>query len=240
MTDFGTPGSFPTPPTPPSSGARTGPPWEQPGAFFQRWLDTAKSILLDPQGGFRNVRRTGGLGAPLTYYAIGAAPVPDHRLVLFQLIGVGGSMMGGGDAAGPAAVVGGLGMIGVLLFMVVGDLRVLLHLHRASCTSSLSLLGGARHGYEATVRTFAYAHGSALPIGMVPFCGGAIAGIWALVCEIFGLAEMQETTPVKAAIAIFAPLVLCCVVMFVFWARDHGDDHGVGAADHGAVGTRRP
>ena len=75
MTDFGTPGSFPTPPTPPSSGARTGPPWEQPGAFFQRWLDTAKSILLDPQGGFRNVRRTGGLGAPLTYYAVGAAPV---------------------------------------------------------------------------------------------------------------------------------------------------------------------
>ena len=59
---------------PPPSGARTGPPWELPGAFFQRWLDTAKTILLDPQGGFRNVRRTGGLGAPITYYAIGAAP----------------------------------------------------------------------------------------------------------------------------------------------------------------------
>ena len=82
MTDFGTPGSFPTPPTPPSSGARTGPPWEQPGAFFQRWLDTAKSILLDPQGGFRNVRRTGGLGAPLTYYAIGAAPVRSSASIL--------------------------------------------------------------------------------------------------------------------------------------------------------------
>ena len=74
MTDFGTPGSFPSAPMPPSSGARTGPPWEQPGAFFQRWLDTAKSILLDPQGGFRNVRRTGGLGAPFTYYAVGARP----------------------------------------------------------------------------------------------------------------------------------------------------------------------
>jgi hypothetical protein len=216
MSDFGTPGSFPTPPTPPSSGARTGPPWEQPGAFFQRWFDTAKSILLDPQGGFRNVRRTGGLGAPLLYYASGAAPF-ILASILFQLIGIGGSMMGGGDVAGPAALVGGLGMVGVMLFMVVG-IFVFFFIYTGLVHLTLSLLGGARHGYEATVRTFAYAHGSALPIGMVPFCGGAIAGIWALICEIFGLAEMQETTPVKSAIAIFAPLVLCCVVMFVFWA----------------------
>ena len=105
-TDFGTPGSFPTPPTPPSSGARTGPPWEQPGAFFKRWIDTAKTILLDPQGGFRNVRRSGGLGAPITYYAVGAAPFLTS--VLFQLIGLGGLVMGGGDAAGPG-LLGGLG-----------------------------------------------------------------------------------------------------------------------------------
>ena len=82
----------------------------------------------------------------------------------------------------------------------------------------LSLLGGARHGYEATARTFAYAHGSSAPDRMVPICGGPIAGIWALVCAIFGLAEMQETTPVKAAIAIFAPLILCCILGFLFWA----------------------
>ena len=54
MTDFGTPGSFPTPPMPPS-GARTGPPWELPGAFFQRWLDTAKSILVLPSGSEINI-----------------------------------------------------------------------------------------------------------------------------------------------------------------------------------------
>jgi hypothetical protein len=38
-----------------------------------------------------------------------------------------------------------------------------------------------------------------------------------LVCEIFGLAEMHETTVAKSAIAIFAPLLLCCVVMFLVW-----------------------
>jgi hypothetical protein len=214
MTDFGTPGSFPTPPTPPSSGARTGPPWEQPGAFFQRWLDTAKSILLDPQGGFRNVRRTGGIGAPLTYYVVGASPA-ILGLLLFNLFGMGmGMMTGGSDGAGAAAIVGG-GFLGVILLAVVGYLvgffilTGLVHL-------VLSLLGGAKHGYEATVRVFAYAHGSALPLAIIPPCA-AIAGIWALVCEIFGLAEMQETTPVKAAIAIFSPIILCCVLWVVLW-----------------------
>ena len=48
MTHFGTPGLFPTPPMPPSSGARTGPPWEEPGAFFQRWIDTAKGNPARP------------------------------------------------------------------------------------------------------------------------------------------------------------------------------------------------
>jgi hypothetical protein len=215
MTDFGTPGSFPSAPMPPSSGARTGPPWEQPGAFFSRWIDTAKMILLDPMNGFANVRRTGGLGAPLTYYAVGAAPA-IVAMVLFQLIGLSGSMMGGGRSAGPAALIGGAGIIGFLVLLVIWFLlgffigTGIVHL-------VLSLLGGAKHGYEATARAFAYSYGSAVPIAMVPICGGFIAGIWALVCVIMGLANLQETTPVKSAIAIFAPLVLCCIVMALAW-----------------------
>jgi hypothetical protein len=213
MTDFGTPGSIPPPP----SGGRSGPPWEQPGSFFQRWIDTAKSILLDPQGGFRNVRRTGGLGAPLTYYIVGFSPAVLGYL-LFNLFGLGLGMMGSDDAAGAAAgaaIIGG-GMIGGLLFFVIAYL-VGFFILTGIVHLVLSLLGGTKHGYEATVRTFAYAHGSALPIAIIPFCA-PIAGLWALVCEIFGLAEMQETTPVKAAIAIFSPLLLCCILGFLFWA----------------------
>jgi hypothetical protein len=212
MTDFGTAGSFPTPPTPPMD-TRTGPPWELPGAFVQRWLDTAKMILLDPMNGFRTVRRTGGLGAPLTYYAVGVAPA-ILASVLFQLIGIGGSMMGGGDAAGPMAMIGGAGLIGFLLFLVVAFL-VGFFIGTGIIHLVLSLLGGAKYGYEATARTFAYAYGSASPIAIVPFCGGPIAGIWALVCAIMGLANMQETTPVKAAIAVFSPMVLCCILWFL-------------------------
>jgi hypothetical protein len=213
MTDFGTPGSFPSAPVPPSSGDRTGPPWEQPGAFFSRWIDTAKMILLNPQGGFANVRRSGGLGAPLTYYAVGIAPAVIIGL-LFQLL-VGGSAMMGGGRGGAAAMGGAM----LLVFMLIGLVLVfvMFFIGTGIVHLVLSLLGGARHGYEATFRTFAYAAGSAAPIGMVPFCGGFISAIWTLVCAVMGLANMQETTPVKAAIAIFAPVLLCCVLWFLAW-----------------------
>ena len=215
MSDFGTPGSFPAAPVPPSSASRSGPPWEQPGPFVSRWIDTAKTILLDPKNGFSNVRRTGGLGAPLTYYAVGAAPAVIG-FVLLQMVGIGGTMMGGGDGAGPMALIGGAGLIGFLLLLVVGFL-IGFFIGTGIVHLVLSLLGGARHGYEATARTFAYAYGSSLPIAFIP-CVGAIAGIWGLVCAIMGLANMQETTPVKAAIAIFSPMVLCCVLWFLFAA----------------------
>jgi len=45
MTDFGTPGSFPTPPTPPSSGARTGPPWVMIRTTSKAWKDTMREVV---------------------------------------------------------------------------------------------------------------------------------------------------------------------------------------------------
>jgi hypothetical protein len=68
MTDFGVPpGTFPPtiPPPPPPAGGRTGPPWEQTGPAIQRYIDTVKGVLLDPATTFRNLRREGGLGAPI-------------------------------------------------------------------------------------------------------------------------------------------------------------------------------
>ena len=119
--------------------------------------------------------------------------------------------------ASSAALFGGAGVIGFLIVLVCLFL-VGFFIGTGIVHLVLSLLGGAKHGFEATARTFAYAYGSSAPIMAVPICGGPIAGIWALVCAIFGLAEMQETTPVKAAIAIFSPTILCCILGFLFWA----------------------
>jgi hypothetical protein len=207
MTDFGTPGSFPSAPMPPSSGDRTGPPWEQPGAFFSRWIDTAKMILMDPMGGFKNVRRTGGLGAPLTYYLLGGS-VFLAVFLLLNLVGFGLPGLGG---RGGALMAGGMVM---MLVFVICAVVVGFFIGTGIVHLALSLLGGAKHGYEATARAFAYASGSTLPLQWIPICGPFV-GLYGLFCAVMGLAEMQETSPVKAAIAVFAPAVLCCVIGFI-------------------------
>jgi hypothetical protein len=176
----------------------------------QRWIDTAKTILLDPKGGFSNVRREGGIGAPITYYLIGSA-ISLIGSLLWNMIGIGG--MGGMGNMGPGAAAGGIvglffGLIFGICVIVVGLFIITGIVHLV-----LSLLGGTRYGFETTLRALTYAFGSSAPIGFVPFCGGLIAGVWGLVCAIMGLADMQETTPVKSAIAILTPLVLCCIVI---------------------------
>jgi hypothetical protein len=60
--------------------------------------------------------------------------------------------------------------------------------------------------------------GSTLPLAIVPFCGGAIGGIWGMICTIIGLAQAQETSTGKAAAAVLIPLVLCCGLAILFSA----------------------
>jgi hypothetical protein len=213
MTDFGTPaGTFPPPPVPPpppppfSGGGRTGPPWEQPGPAVQRFIDTAKGALLDTENAFGNMRREGGLANPIVYYLIGGL-----ISVLAQAIwnGIGFSMPGMGGGYAGAGIISGL-LIGAC-FVVLGIFiwSGIVHL-------MLMLLGGQNFPFETTLRTIAYAHGSAAPIGAVPFCGGLIAGLWGVYAAIIGLSKTQEISTGKAAGAILIPVLVCCVLTFVF------------------------
>jgi hypothetical protein len=212
MTDFGTPaGTFPppVPPPPPSApfGDRTGPPWEQSGPAVQRFVDTVKGVLLDPATTFRNMRREGGIGNPLAYYLIGALVS-----VVAQSVwrGMGLGRLGGMGMYGGAGFVSGL-LLGAC-FVVIGVFigAGIVHL-------MLMLLGGQNQPFETTFRTLAYAHGSAAPIGIVPFCGTVVAPIWGIVCAIIGLSQTQEISTGKAAAAVLIPILVCCVLVFLFF-----------------------
>jgi hypothetical protein len=209
MTDFGAPpGTFPppVPPQPPSYGSRSGPPWEQPGELFQRYIETAKGALLDTAVAFRNMRREGGLGNPLAYYLIGGL-----ISVLGQAIWAGISPMPVYGGFG----YGGAGLIGTLLF---GACAVVLGIFIGSgiIHVMLMLLSGAKYPFETTFRTVCYAHGSAAPIGAIPICGGFIAGLWGLYAIIIGLSETQEISVGKSAAAVLIPGLVCCLIAILF------------------------
>ena len=46
---------------------------------------------------------------------------------------------------------------------------------------------------------------------VVPGCGGLVALVWGLVVLIIGLGEIQRCGSGKAALAVFAPVILVCV-----------------------------
>jgi hypothetical protein len=211
MSDFGTPPPpppFPTFPTapPPAGPLRSGPAWEHDGPAVQKFIDTAKAVLMDPTNTFATMKREGGLQNPLIYYVIGAV-LASVGTILWQSIGMGMPMGRGGAAFG----LGFLIFIPVLYLLCVFIASGIYHV-------VLGLLGGRNFPYETTFRVVAYAVGSSLPLAIVPFCGGTIGGIWGLICTIIGLAQAQETSMGKAAGAVLIPVVLCCGIGFLFSA----------------------
>jgi hypothetical protein len=210
MTDFGAPaGTFPPPPVPPpppSPGGRTGPPWEQPGPAVQRFIDTAKGVLLEAEKAFSTMRREGGLANPIVYYLIGG------------LISVLAQAIWNGIGLNPGYGMGPYAGAGIFSSLILGACIVILGIFIWSgiVHVMLMLLGGQNFPFETTLRTIAYAHGSAAPIGAAPFCGGLIAGLWGLYAVIIGLSKMQEISTGKAAGAVLIPVLVCCVLAFIF------------------------
>jgi hypothetical protein len=92
------------------------------------------------------------------------------------------------------------------------------------------IVGGANQPFETTYRVLAFSQGSTGPLQMIPVCGGAIAGVWALICNCIGLARAHGTDTGRAVLAVFLPLIVCCggiiVVAMMFgalgaWSTSH-------------------
>jgi hypothetical protein len=219
MSDFGTPQpppppppppAFPVPP-PPAPPGRTGPPWEQAGQSLQSFIDTAKTVLTDPTTAFSQMRREGGLVAPLVYYLIGML-IGVLGSMIWQFAGLGAGWGPGAFGMPDAGLAVGMGasLIAIPIICTIGLFIGALIVHVA-----LGLFGGQRYPFETTFRVLAYAQGSALPIAILPVCGGIAAGIWGLIVAIVGLAQAQETTIGKAAAAVLTPTVICCALWFL-------------------------
>ena len=87
-------------------------------------------------------------------------------------------------------------MIAVSVFIGSGILHVM-----------LLILGGAARDFEATFRVVCFAEAPYI-IGLLPFCGQFIAGVWWIVLCIIGLVHAQRTSGGKAAAAVLLPIVL--------------------------------
>jgi len=207
---------------------RNGPAWEQRAelGFFPAIWQTIKGVLLDPARTFETMKREGGLGAPLGF-AVLLSSVGGIAAIFYSVvlqIGTGTMLPPEARQSGmpfdPATM--GIGvMVGLMVFM---PLLVLIGTFIYAGIQHLSLMicSGAKQPFETTYRTYCYAAGATAVIQLVPFCGAYIAGIWAIVSLCIGLAKTHEIGVGRAVCAVLLPMVVCCVLVAVFFGAVMG------------------
>jgi hypothetical protein len=97
-------------------------------------------------------------------------------------------------------------MVTIGIFIYSGVLHLLLR-----------IVGGGAHGFEATFRVVSYSQ-AAQVLGIVPFIGGWIGGIWQLIIQVIGLREIHETSYLRVILAFVIPLfvgILLAVAVIV-------------------------
>ena len=212
-----------------AAAPRSGLPWEhrQERGFFIAFVETLMLVLTKPGEAFLMMRREGGLGGPLIYALIGGCLggiVSALFSLGFQSIGLFA------DKNNSLAAMTGMGIGFGTIILVPFFIVIVLFIWSGLAHLCLMIFGGANQSFETTFRVFAFTQGSAGPLQIIPICGGAIAFVWAIVCNCIGLARAQETDTGRALLAVFSPLIVCCggglVVLFMFgalgaWSASH-------------------
>jgi len=73
---------------------------------------------------------------------------------------------------------------------------------------ALLVVGGAGRSFSATARAVFYGYGATV-WSVIPFCGGLIGGLWALIITIIGISKLHDTALWKAIVAYFLPILVC-------------------------------
>jgi len=224
-------------PTCPSCGAAValqqaaqpaGIPWEDRSrlGFFPALVSTMRLCLADPTQFFSDLPKRENLGSAIQYL-----------LLLAWLGGLGGIVWSLVFRQSQMAVLKSLGfnppeqswpaamrVLFTLVFAVVIPIIVLIStfIWTGIVHVTLWILGGAKEGYEATLRVYAYARGSTALFEWIPICGGLVAAIWSLILQIIGLSRVHGIGGGKAALAVLLPLALCCLIFAALIAAFFG------------------
>ena len=101
-----------------------------------------------------------------------------------------------------------------VLFILLSPLFVLIGLFITTALYHVSLLilGNGQRGFAVTFRAVAYGNTPTI-LGIVPFCGGIVGGIWAMVLVIMAFKLGHGTDWWRAILAYFLPTIVCCCLL---------------------------
>jgi hypothetical protein len=171
--------------------------------FLRAFFGTVGEALFHPTLFYSRMPVDRGLTNPLIFAilmgVLGGLIGLVYQFLMMSFFGNMFESQGFGDLSVPMMIGWAIGLpilTIVGLFLGGGILHV-----------CLMIVRGNRRGFEATFRVIAYGMSTQI-FAIIPFLGGLIGGIWALVIEIIGIRESHGTTTGKAALAIFLPLLI--------------------------------
>jgi len=194
-------------------------PWDERSArgWFDALVETVKSSLFSPSEFFEKMPTSGDMASPILYVVVLGWIGGAIGQVWQYILGKGlGSMLHNinpaipvGGSTGLAAVIGTIVLLPI--FILIG-----LFIGAAIFHVCLMIVGGAKSGFESTVRVLAYSGGSTSLLQVVPMIGPLVGGVWAIVLYVIGFSRVNEISGGKAALAVFLPIIACCACGIVF------------------------
>jgi hypothetical protein len=191
--------------------SRMPPPWERRSEIGLKdaILQTAKQVTFSPRAFFEHTAVEGGLTEALAFG------------ILFGSIGLmlglfWEGLTGGGSLA--SIQIDFLGDYGTSLIFLVATILCPLGATVVICVTSLivhlllSLVGGAKNGFEATFRVVSYSQATQF-WALIPYVGGLIATLWLAVVQLIGIREIHGVSYARVLLAFFIPVALVVAVL---------------------------
>ena len=191
--------------------ARCGAPWENRSVIglWRSIFQTLTKVLFSPGALFSRLNYDAGIREPLAYGlltgSLGAMFGFFWQFIMFsgESLGLGESLFG----RSMFVLVFGIILVSIPLFVVLG-----LFVYSAVLHLMLLAVRGAGNGFEATFRVVSYSQ-AAQVLGLIPFVGGPVGGIWQFVVTVIGLREIHETSYLRVFSAFLILTGLGCLVL---------------------------
>jgi rubredoxin len=194
-----------------ASGHSEEAPWESRSelGLWRAIYQTFVSVLFTPSVFFRKMTAAKGVAEPMAFgLLLGSLGFMFGFFWNFLLVS-------GAIVSFTSSYLEKIPLIWVFIFvLILSPLLVLMDMFIKAGVIHVLMLAfkDGKKGFGGTFRTVAYGQSTRV-LSLIPFIGGVVGWFWNFIIVIVGLREMHKTSHFKAAAAVFAFIILKCLVL---------------------------
>lgn len=179
--------------------------------FFPGLWGTIRMVLTAPAAFFQTMPVSGGMAKPLIFHLLLAEfMVLSQYLWGLASLGTLSQFTGSQELMDMGLGLAGAGPILILVFyplLLILRLMVMTGVIHLFLRALFRFSGGPGSGAEATFRVLCYS-AAPLILGVIPFFGPILGGVWSIGLTIIGLKEAHRTRGSVAMFAVLVPILM--------------------------------